>query len=69
MEKGKEICVKRDRIYGETKYRYQKGIIEGVYRHHILVKFICNGGNSYKESFFEHEIIEIEEVEDGENIY
>ena len=57
MEIGKKICVKRDKVYGEGKFRYQEGTIVGEYTHHTLVKFEYENGNSFMESFFKYEIL------------
>ena len=61
MEIGKEVFVKRDKMYGERQYRYQKGKVYAIYAHYILVEFRYDNGNSYKESFFEYELINGEE--------
>lgn len=57
MEIGKKICVKRDKVYGEGKFRYQEGTIVGEYTHHTLVGFEYENGNSFRESFFKYEIL------------
>ena len=69
MKIGKEVCVKRDKIYGEKKHRYQGGKVCGIYKHHILVEFECARGRIYKESFYEYELIEREEMSESACIY
>lgn len=69
MEKGENIYVKRDKIYGEDRFRYQEGIIDGIYPHHILVEFRCKNGKKFRESFFKYEIIEGREKMSLEDIY
>lgn len=64
MEIGEEVCVKRDKIYGEGKFRYQEGVIENIYTHHILVRFEYENGNSFRESFFRYEVLGIGDVRD-----
>lgn len=64
MEIGEEVCVKRDKIYGEGKFRYQEGVIENIYTHHILVRFEYENGNSFRESFFKYEVLGIGDVRD-----
>lgn len=64
MKKGESICVKRDKIYGKDQFRYQRGTIEDIYTHHILVRFEYENGNSFRESFFKYEILGIGEVKD-----
>ena len=69
MEKGEEVYIKRDVIYGEGEFRYQRGMIVGKYSNHILVEFKCSNGNSFKESFRESEIYKRKEIERGGEIY
>ena len=69
MKIGEEICVKRDKIYGERAFKYQAGVICGIYRHHILVEFRYANGNSYKESFYEYELTKREEMSENAYIY
>lgn len=64
MKKGESICIKREKIYGESKYRYQRGTIEDIYSNHILVRFEYENGNSFRESFFKNEVLGIGEVKD-----
>lgn len=64
MEIGKKICVKRDKVYGEGKFRYQEGTIVGEYTHHTLVKFKYENGNSFRESFFKYEILSKGDIKD-----
>lgn len=69
MEIGKEVCVKRDKIYGEKAFKYQAGVVCGIYAHHISVKFEYANGNSFKESFFEYELTKREEMSKDACIY
>ena len=56
MKKGQEVYVKRDRLYGHKQYKYQRGNVEEIYTHYILVSFKFKNGNSYKEGFFRYEL-------------
>lgn len=69
MEIGKEVCVIRDKLYGEQRHRYQKGVVCAIYTHHILVEFKYDNGSSYKESFFKYELIKEEDLGKNACIY
>lgn len=69
MKIGKEVYVKRDKMYGERQHRYQKGKVCAIYAHYILVDFKCKNGNSYKESFFEYELNRKEDLSSNACIY
>lgn len=64
MEIGEKIYVKREKIYGEGKIRYQEGVIENIYTHHILVRFEYENGSGFRESFFRYEILNRGDVRD-----
>lgn len=51
MEKGNKVYVKREKIYGENKNRYEEGEIERKYSHHILVKFELKNGRKLQGEF------------------
>lgn len=53
MEKGEKVYIKIKNIHKDKECKYQEGEIEGVYTHHILVRFKYSNGNSYLESFFQ----------------
>ena len=69
MEIGEEVYIKRFKIYGEHAHTYQRGKIYKIYKNYILVEFKYNNGNSYKESFFKHELIKKEDLKKDACIY
>lgn len=69
MEKKDKVYVKREALYGEGKVKYKEGIIEGIYKNHIVIRFTNKNGSIYRESFYRDEIYKREELEEDAYIY